>query len=70
MINVVIPVVALSTAPLSHHSRENASEVAHKYVESLGMSLKCRTFAALYNPGVSCVTNTVLKIHYIRSTFV
>ena len=67
MIHVVVPVVPLGAAPLSHHSREDTSEVAHEDVKALGVSLKCSTLASLNHPGMGSVAHSMLKVHYIHS---
>ena len=67
MVHVVVPVVPLGAAPLSHHSREDTSEIAHENVKALGVSLKCSTLASLDHPGMSSVAHSMLKVHYIHS---
>lgn len=70
MIDVIVPVITLSTAPLRHHSRENTSEIAHKDIEALTVSLERSAFATLDYPGVSRVAHSMLKVHNIHRIIV
>lgn len=70
MINIVVPVVALSAAPFSHHSWKYTPKITHEDVKPLSMGLERHTLAALNHPGMRCITNTMLKVYYIHRLLV